>query len=76
MLFCLTASLNLGVSVCVGTWDGERDTPAMGPSNIINIKKEKRETEEETKEILRMLDKDNVSSTLDMAAPSHTPNVI
>ncbi|XP_023656961.1 DNA-directed RNA polymerase III subunit RPC4 [Paramormyrops kingsleyae] len=42
-----------------GTWDGERDTPSMGPSNIINIKKEKRETEEETKEILRMLDKDN-----------------
>ncbi|XP_048834428.1 DNA-directed RNA polymerase III subunit RPC4 [Brienomyrus brachyistius] len=42
-----------------GTWDGQRDTPTMGPSPIINIKKEKRETEEETKEILRMLDKDN-----------------
>ncbi|KAG7480678.1 hypothetical protein MATL_G00058860 [Megalops atlanticus] len=42
-----------------GTWDGERDTPNMGPSPIINIKKEKRETEEETKEILRKLERDN-----------------
>ncbi|KAI1900852.1 hypothetical protein AGOR_G00054120 [Albula goreensis] len=42
-----------------GTWDGERDTPNVGPSPIINIKKEKRETEEETKEILRMLERDN-----------------
>lgn len=32
----------------------------MGPSPIINIKKEKRETEEETKEILRSLERDNV----------------
>lgn len=32
----------------------------MGPSHIINIKKEKRETDEETKQILRMLEKDDV----------------
>ncbi|KAJ8263211.1 hypothetical protein COCON_G00156680 [Conger conger] len=42
-----------------GTYDGDKDTPAVGPSPIINIKKEKRETEEETKEILRMLERDN-----------------
>ncbi|KPP71926.1 DNA-directed RNA polymerase III subunit RPC4-like [Scleropages formosus] len=42
-----------------GGWDGERETPNTGPSPIINIKKEKRETEEETKEILRMLERDN-----------------
>ncbi len=34
----------------------------MGPSPIINIKKEKRETEEETKEILRSLERDNASA--------------
>ncbi|MBN3300185.1 RPC4 polymerase, partial [Amia calva] len=42
-----------------GGWESERDTPNTGPSPIINIKKEKRETEEETKEILRMLERDN-----------------
>ncbi|KAJ8285863.1 hypothetical protein GJAV_G00031840 [Gymnothorax javanicus] len=42
-----------------GAYDAERDTPNVGPSPIINIKKEKRETEEETKEILRMLERDN-----------------
>ncbi|KAG5840618.1 DNA-directed RNA polymerase III subunit RPC4 [Anguilla rostrata] len=42
-----------------GTWDGDKETPSVGPSPIINIKKEKRETEEETKEILRMLERDN-----------------
>ncbi|KAJ8379966.1 hypothetical protein SKAU_G00007440 [Synaphobranchus kaupii] len=42
-----------------GAWEGEKDTPNVGPSPIINIKKEKRETEEETKEILRMLERDN-----------------
>jgi len=31
----------------------------FGPSHIINIKKEKRETDEETKQILRMLQKDD-----------------
>lgn len=36
----------------------------MGPSPIINIKKEKRETEEETKEILRSLERDNVGPRL------------
>lgn len=36
----------------------------MGPSPIINIKKEKRETEEETKEILRSLERDNVSPVI------------
>lgn len=36
----------------------------MGPSPIINIKKEKRETEEETKEILRGLERDNVGPHL------------
>ncbi|KAM6231992.1 LOW QUALITY PROTEIN: DNA-directed RNA polymerase III subunit RPC4 [Spheniscus humboldti] len=32
---------------------------SVGPSHIINIKKEKRETDEETKQILRMLQKDD-----------------
>lgn len=41
-------------------YEGERDAPSVGPSPIINIKKEKRETEEETKEILRSLERDNV----------------
>ncbi|KAG7281315.1 hypothetical protein CRUP_030998 [Coryphaenoides rupestris] len=44
-----------------GTYESERDAPSMAPSPIINIKKEKRETEEETKEILRQLERDNVS---------------
>ncbi|XP_051924811.1 DNA-directed RNA polymerase III subunit RPC4 [Hippocampus zosterae] len=39
-------------------YESERDAPSVGPSPIINIKKEKRETEEETKEILRKLEKD------------------
>ncbi|KAM9744467.1 DNA-directed RNA polymerase III subunit RPC4 [Menidia menidia] len=42
-----------------GGYEGERDAPSAGPSPIINIKKEKRETEEETKEILRNLERDN-----------------
>lgn len=37
------------------------DVSDFGPSHIINIKKEKRETDEETKQILRMLQKDDVS---------------
>lgn len=41
-------------------YDDARDTPNSGPTPIINIKKEKRETEEETKEILRKLERDNV----------------
>ncbi|XP_003974530.1 DNA-directed RNA polymerase III subunit RPC4 [Takifugu rubripes] len=40
-------------------YENEKDAPSMGPSPIINIKKEKRETEEETKEILRKLERDN-----------------
>lgn len=36
----------------------------MGPSHIINIKKEKRETDEETKHILRMLEKDDVGASM------------
>lgn len=43
-----------------GAYESEKDAPSMGPSPIINIKKEKRETEEETKEILRSLERDNV----------------
>ncbi|XP_061529264.1 DNA-directed RNA polymerase III subunit RPC4 [Phycodurus eques] len=39
-------------------YESERDAPSIGPSPIINIKKEKRETEEETKEILRKLEHD------------------
>ncbi|XP_034025797.1 DNA-directed RNA polymerase III subunit RPC4 [Thalassophryne amazonica] len=41
------------------SYESERDAPNVGPSPIINIKKEKRETEEETKEILRKLERDN-----------------
>ncbi|XP_055023811.2 DNA-directed RNA polymerase III subunit RPC4 [Misgurnus anguillicaudatus] len=41
-----------------GVYDDAKETPNSGPSPIINIKKE-RETEEETKEILRKLEKDN-----------------
>lgn len=44
-----------------GAYESERDAPSTGPSPIINIKKENRETEEETKEILRKLERDNVS---------------
>lgn len=42
-----------------GNWDKTVDMSDMGPSHIINIKKEKRETDEETKQILRMLEKDD-----------------
>nr|XP_033804638.1 DNA-directed RNA polymerase III subunit RPC4 [Geotrypetes seraphini]XP_033804639.1 DNA-directed RNA polymerase III subunit RPC4 [Geotrypetes seraphini] len=42
-----------------GSWGNSVDMPDLGPSHIINIKKEKRETEEETKNILRMLEKDD-----------------
>ncbi|KAH0623126.1 hypothetical protein JD844_031110 [Phrynosoma platyrhinos] len=42
-----------------GTWDKTVDVSDFGPSHIINIKKEKRETDEETKHILRMLEKDD-----------------
>ncbi|XP_048066942.1 DNA-directed RNA polymerase III subunit RPC4 [Megalobrama amblycephala] len=41
-----------------GVYDDTRETANTGPSPIINIKKE-RETEEETKEILRKLERDN-----------------
>ncbi|NXX38426.1 RPC4 polymerase, partial [Tricholaema leucomelas] len=44
-----------------GSWDKTVDVADFGPSHIINIKKEKRETDEETKQILRMLQKDDVS---------------
>lgn len=47
-----------------GTWDKTVDMSDFGPSHIINIKKEKRETDEETKQILRMLEKDDVSVRL------------
>ncbi|KAM8865060.1 DNA-directed RNA polymerase III subunit RPC4 [Synchiropus picturatus] len=40
-------------------YESEREVTSMAPSPIINIKKEKRETEEETKEILRNLERDN-----------------
>ncbi|XP_051524668.1 DNA-directed RNA polymerase III subunit RPC4-like [Myxocyprinus asiaticus] len=40
-----------------GIYDDTKETPNSGPSPIINIKKE-RETEEETKEILRKLERD------------------
>ncbi|XP_040898327.1 DNA-directed RNA polymerase III subunit RPC4 [Toxotes jaculatrix] len=42
-----------------GVYESEREAPSVGPSPIINIKKEKRETEEETKEILKSLERDN-----------------
>ncbi|XP_069773682.1 DNA-directed RNA polymerase III subunit RPC4 [Narcine bancroftii] len=42
-----------------GGWDSSMDMKEFGTSPIINIKKEKRETEEETKQILRMLDRDD-----------------
>uniref|UniRef100_A0A8D1BJF0 DNA-directed RNA polymerase III subunit RPC4 n=1 Tax=Sus scrofa TaxID=9823 RepID=A0A8D1BJF0_PIG len=42
-----------------GNWDKTMDMSDIGPSHIINIKKEKRETDEETKQILRMLEKDD-----------------
>ncbi|NXI47910.1 RPC4 polymerase, partial [Galbula dea] len=47
-----------------GSWDKAVDMADFGPSHIINIKKEKRETDEETKQILRMLQKDDVVSSL------------
>ncbi|NWS76794.1 RPC4 polymerase, partial [Crotophaga sulcirostris] len=42
-----------------GSWDKTVDMSDFGPSHIINIKKEKRETDEETKQILRRLQKDD-----------------
>ncbi|XP_049434931.1 DNA-directed RNA polymerase III subunit RPC4 isoform X2 [Epinephelus fuscoguttatus] len=42
-----------------GSYESEKEAPSVGPSPIINIKKEKRETEEETKEILAKLERDN-----------------
>ncbi|NXS96345.1 RPC4 polymerase, partial [Jacana jacana] len=42
-----------------GSWDKTVEMSDFGPSHIINIKKEKRETDEETKQILRMLQKDD-----------------
>eukprot|EP00062_Callorhinchus_milii_P025055 gi/632985619/ref/XP_007909784.1/ PREDICTED: LOW QUALITY PROTEIN: DNA-directed RNA polymerase III subunit RPC4 [Callorhinchus milii] len=42
-------------------WSSTVEPHDFGPSPIINIKKEKRETAEETKEILRRLDRDDVS---------------
>ena len=47
-----------------GSWDKTVDMSDFGPSHIINIKKEKRETDEETKQILRMLQKDDVSGAV------------
>ncbi|XP_062855414.1 DNA-directed RNA polymerase III subunit RPC4 [Trichomycterus rosablanca] len=41
-----------------GVYEDARDTTTNAPCPIINIKKEKRETEEETKEILRKLERD------------------
>ncbi|KAM8974685.1 DNA-directed RNA polymerase III subunit RPC4 [Pelodytes ibericus] len=41
-----------------GGWDGPSEASDLGPSHIINIKREKRETDEETKQILRMLEND------------------
>lgn len=59
-MICVSTSEFLPV-LQSGGYEGERDAPSVGPSPIINIKKEKRETEEETKEILRNLERDNVS---------------
>lgn len=42
-----------------GVYEDTRETPSSAPCPIINIKKEYRETEEETKEILRKLERDN-----------------
>lgn len=63
VLFFLKATLcnNFTLKLAAAGFDDARETPNSGPSPIINIKKEKRETEEETKEILRKLEKDNVS---------------
>ncbi|KAG8141290.1 putative DNA-directed RNA polymerase III subunit RPC4 isoform X2 protein [Naja naja] len=47
------------LAFCAGTWDKSVDMSDFGPSHIINIKREKRETDEETKKILRMLEKDD-----------------
>ncbi|ELK26501.1 DNA-directed RNA polymerase III subunit RPC4 [Myotis davidii] len=42
-----------------GNWDKTVDVSGLGPSHIINIKKEKREADEETKQNPRMLEKDD-----------------
>lgn len=62
----------LSVSHAAG-YENERDAPSVGPSPIINIKKEKRETEEETKEILRNLERDNVGRLHSAALFLHFP---
>uniref|UniRef100_A0A8D1UFB9 DNA-directed RNA polymerase III subunit RPC4 n=2 Tax=Sus scrofa TaxID=9823 RepID=A0A8D1UFB9_PIG len=55
----LLAPSLLLASFPTGNWDKTVDMSDIGPSHIINIKKEKRETDEETKQILRMLEKDD-----------------
>ncbi len=56
-IICISAVL---ISfIWLGVYEDVRETSNSGPSPIINIKKE-RETEEETKEILRKLEKDSV----------------
>lgn len=58
--------------VCLaGAYEDTRDTPNSAPCPIINIKKEYRETEEETKEILRKLESDRVSVCLLMFSLAH-----
>lgn len=64
----------LSVSHAAG-YENERDAPSVGPSPIINIKKEKRETEEETKEILRNLERDNVGRLHSAALFLHFPRI-
>uniref|UniRef100_A0A671TDJ7 Polymerase (RNA) III (DNA directed) polypeptide D n=1 Tax=Sinocyclocheilus anshuiensis TaxID=1608454 RepID=A0A671TDJ7_9TELE len=51
-----------------GVYDDTKETANSGPSPIINIKKE-RETEEETKEILRKLEKDNKEESCPVQLP-------
>ena len=58
----LLAPSLLLASFPTGNWDKTVDMSDIGPSHIINIKKEKRETDEETKQILRMLEKDDVGT--------------
>jgi len=61
MLDCFLSWLNYLPLSYTGSYENEREAPSVGPSPIINIKKEKRETEEETKEILAKLERDTVS---------------
>lgn len=62
--FCTTVHHYVSSVSRTGGYEAQSDAPVMGPTPIINIKKEKRETEEETKEILRSLERDNVSPTV------------